>query len=136
MLCSPTVITPDLRAKVTQLCSRHPAVEAVYLFGSQADGSAGPHSDFDFGVLCARGTSPEECGNIQADLCGQLCLALRTNAVDVVVINLVKSAELKYAIIQDGELLFSRVQNLDDFELRVRHEYYDHMAGLRRAGFL
>ena len=48
------MIPPDrLRESLRRLCEPHPEVGAIYLFGSQAQGTARPDSDLDLGVLYA-----------------------------------------------------------------------------------
>ena len=121
---------------IISICTSYPEVKAVYLFGSRATGSADENSDYDIAVLCERGTSSERCGMLQIELNGRLCIALRTDAVDLVVMNTASSIELLYAIIQDGERLFDRGEDTDEYEMRRKHEYEDHIMSLKRAGFL
>ena len=40
-----------LKAVITRVLARYPAVQAVYLFGSHADGCANAQSDLDLGVV-------------------------------------------------------------------------------------
>src|SRR3989344_8506030 len=92
-----------------------PAIKLVYLFGCQATGNTGPMSDYDFAVY----TEPSELqpshqgefpsatiGYLQSMLIGKLGSILKTNAVDVVMLNQADMPELEYAIIAEGKLLY------------------------------
>jgi predicted nucleotidyltransferase len=126
--------------EVTQLArpifERHPEIEVVYLFGSRAGGEIRATSDYDFGVLCARSTPRFTCLNLGLRLVGELSLALRTDAVDVVMLNTSQSAPLRFAVVTDGVRIFERDADadLDAFELHTRREYEDFMALRRRLG--
>ncbi len=112
-----------------------PEISAVYLFGSQVDGSTHSNSDVDLAILFKRGLSAEFYADQQLFLGGKLCQILKRDDVDLVVLNRASSSELKYSIVHDGEVLFEREPNLAEYELRVEHEYYDHLAALKRNGF-
>lgn len=109
-------------------------IKAVYLFGSYADGTAHRASDVDIALLLNKGLTQFEYDNIKNDFYGKLSIQLKSDAIDVIVLNTTKSSELKYAAVQDGILLFERGDDIFQFELNVRNEYFDHMAALRRAG--
>lgn len=130
-------LDPELQgiADVTRpLFEQHPEIDAVWLFGSRADGTANAASDFDFAFLCAPGTPSIDCGRLQMELGGRLTLLLRTDRVDVVCLNTSLSSEMKFAVVEDGRVLFRRDRDLDEYEMRIRHEYWDHVATLRRLG--
>jgi predicted nucleotidyltransferase len=120
---------------VVDLLSALPEVRAVYLFGSHADGTATQHSDIDIAALFTAGLSDSFYVEQQLYLGGKLCMVLERDDVDFVVLNRATSIELKFSIIQDGELLFERDPNLVEYEIRIKHEYFDHLAALKRAGF-
>lgn len=109
-------------------------ITLVYLFGSYADGTANAASDIDIAVLCKKGKAEAFYQQLQLELIGKLSLALKSDDIDVVILNTVSSTELKYNVIQDGVIIYDRDGDSSTFELRTRHEYLDHMAALRRAG--
>ncbi len=59
---------PDLRP----LLGRVPGVQAVYVFGSRAQGAARPDSDLDLGLLAARPIDPVERFDAQEALAAAL----------------------------------------------------------------
>lgn len=121
----------EIIKKATAIFERFPEVKLVYLFGSQARGTSGPMSDYDFAVSLA--DEPfAEMQNIRLKLISDLSRALKTDAVDVVVLELTQSPELKYNIIREGKLLFSREPFKVVIEPRILSEYFDFRAMLRR----
>jgi uncharacterized protein len=124
-----------LRDELVRVLSSKREVTAVYIFGSRAEGTAREASDIDIGVLCRRGESSRYYWDRQFEYGANLSLALKTDSVDLVVMNCVTSVELLYAIVQDGILLYSVDPDLVEYELRIKREYEDHRAALRRAGY-
>lgn len=83
-------------------------VQALYLFGSRAQGVAGPFSDYDFGVLMAE-EGHKRGGKLYDaiyDIISPLCP--RTLENDVIDIVFVRDAplELRFHIIRYGKVLF------------------------------
>ena len=79
----------DLDARVADLgrvWSADPDVAAVYLFGSRAEGRAGPRSDVDLAVVLCETTTPDARWRKRLALIGDASQRLRTDAVDVVVL--------------------------------------------------
>jgi hypothetical protein len=78
----------DLDARIAALghaWSADPDVAAVYLFGSRADGRAGPRSDVDLAVVLHEATTADARWRKRLALIGDAAQRLRTDAVDVVV---------------------------------------------------
>jgi predicted nucleotidyltransferase len=99
----------------------------AYLFGSQADGTAGPQSDYDIALL-VRQPSPA----LQARLAHEIGIILGTDWVDVVLLNRAP-VELAYAVIVQGQLLYQRsVAERVEFEAKVLSLYADYLPILRR----
>ncbi len=78
-------------------------VKLVYLFGSQARREAGPLSDYGFAVYLDE-QDPVRILDIRLALLGELQRHLRTDNVEVVVLNQIESPELKYDIVANGAL--------------------------------
>lgn len=57
MVAIPT-LTPELLGQMTAAIVQAVAPEQIVLFGSQAQGNAGPHSDVDLLVITAEGFGP------------------------------------------------------------------------------
>jgi len=99
----------------------------AYLFGSQADGSAGPQSDYDIALLVRQPSLA-----LQARLAHEIGTILGTDRVDVVFLNRAP-VELAYAVIAQGELLYQRsVAERVEFEAKVLSLYADYLPILRR----
>jgi len=125
------LITAELES-VTAVLSTFKEVRCAYLFGSRALGTNTARSDYDFGLLCDPGLSQQRYAQLQFDVAGRLSIALRTDRVDVVVINSASSIELKFAIVHDGQVVYGQ----PDFEveMHIRHEHEDFASMRGRLG--
>lgn len=124
----------EVARRARPVFDRHPEVQVVYLFGSRAGKASRRTSDYDFGVLCARSTPRMVALDLGLLLVGELSLALRTDAIDVVILNTSQSTPLRYAVVTDGVRIFERDTDTDAFELHTRREYEDFMALRKRLG--
>jgi uncharacterized protein len=105
---------------------REAGVQAAYLFGSRARGSARATSDLDIAVLTGRHIGLLEEQRL-ADALGQAV----GMPVDVVVLDRA-SLELRGRVVQEGELVFSQDEPARvAFEVRTRSEYFDFLPTLR-----
>jgi predicted nucleotidyltransferase len=117
-----------IKDKLAPLLASLNGLRLVYLFGSQAEGLAGPMSDYDLGVLVDRTT---DASHIQAQLAHQVARALETDRVDVVLLNRAP-IELAYAIIAQGTVLFEQdVATRVEYEAQVLSVYGDYLPVLR-----
>jgi predicted nucleotidyltransferase len=99
----------------------------AYLFGSQADGTAGPQSDYYIALLVRQPSLA-----LQARLAHEIGIILGTDRVDVVLLNRAP-VELAYAVIVQGQLLYQRsVAERVEFEAKVLSLYADYLPILRR----
>lgn len=89
-------------------------VDAVYLFGSHARGTAHRDSDMDLGVLLARDAFPTAADrfNARVRLTADLIGALHTNDIDVIVLNDAPPL-LARAVIRTGRRLLCRNEEAD-----------------------
>jgi predicted nucleotidyltransferase len=87
---------------VTRLRDAVPTLSAVYLFGSQAQGTAGPQSDLDLAILA---DAPPETVDLWA-LAGDLA-DIAGCAVDLLDMR-VASTVMQYQIITTGRRLWAR----------------------------
>ena len=110
--------------KLIPLFASYQAVKLVYFFGSRATAEAGPMSDYDF-ALYADNLTAKQMFDLKIELSGKLSLALKTDKVDVVILNLSKSSELKYNIIKEGILIFEREPYRIIAEPKILNEYFD-----------
>ena len=92
-----------------KIFSKYPPIIAAYLFGSRARGDFSPISDYDFAVQLDKKTDRKKYIDLKLDLIGDLCRALKTDNVDVVVLNEAPLL-LKHRILRDRKILFCRSQ--------------------------
>ena len=108
-------------------------IKLVYLFGSTARGDRGPMSDYDFAVFLGNKDS-REVTRIRFELMDKLSRALNTENTDVVMLDVARSPELKYNILQEGQLIFEREPFRVIYEPAVLNEYFDFTAMLQKHG--
>ncbi len=102
----------------------------TYLFGSHASGAARADSDVDVAVLLSE-TSADQRFEARLAFIGALTARLRTDAVDVVLLNEAPPA-LAFEVLKRGRLLHA-VTDLERIEFQVRTvRAYEDTAPLRR----
>lgn len=94
---------PLSEADVEILAAAHPEIGALVLFGSRAIGEARPGSDWDFGVLPARGQGEPDLAGLHRDL----SLLLSTDALDLVDLTRA-SGLLRFRCARDGRMVFEQ----------------------------
>ena len=100
-------------------------VVAVYLFGSQARGEADHLSDVDVALLLRPDLSRETLWRLELRLDVEVCDALGSDDVDVIVLN-IAPLEVQFEIIRTGMLLHSNDENArTDYEVQMMSEYWD-----------
>ena len=110
-----------------------PKVKLAYFFGSKANGTDGPLSDYDFAVYVTEKERKKRF-ELKLDLMAKLSRELETDAVDVVVLNDTESPELKYSIVHDGKLIYEAEPYRVLIEPKILNEYFDFIYGLRKYG--
>lgn len=124
---------PDLRVALKRklpalkrLFAKNPLVDAVWLFGSQADGTATRESDIDIGVLFAHAVTLDEHLTLEAAM-DEILLSGDFDVVDVQGVNL----RMKHEIIS-GKLLYERdTVRVSDFIEEILRTYPDYAYYLR-----
>lgn len=112
---------------------QYPQVKLVYFFGSKATGKSGPLSDYDFAVFLDEKDFKKRF-KIKLDLLNILSRQLKTDSIDLLVLNDTQSPELKYSIISTGKVIYEVEPYKVLLEPRILSEYFDFMDGLRRYG--
>ena len=122
------MVTKAIRALMSQLTGcleGHSEVIAVYLYGSHAEGHANALSDIDIGVLIRNGLAKERLWELENALAADLGRMLRTDNVDLIVLNLAP-LRIRYEVITRGEVLYSADDGARaDFESYSLRRYWD-----------
>jgi len=118
----------EIKDKICALCSQEAAINAAYVFGSQAKGSTGPESDLDVAFLLNEG--------LESDFSLLPFMANLERAygyrVDVVILNHAGEM-LKYEVRRSGRLIFERDSvKRKKFEISGRKRYEDFLHLHRR----
>ncbi len=112
-------------SQLNNLFSQYKEIKLVYLFGSQAKKKTSPLSDYDFAVYLDKSTSINGKKDILLELNFKLSLMLKTNNIDVVILNKSLSPLLQFNIVKDGILIYEK----DPYRLLVESEilsyYFD-----------
>ena len=112
-------------AELEQYFASKPQVALAYLFGSQASGKVHPGSDLDLGILLAENIPQREYTGQRLEIIGDLMQLLKSNDVDVVILNQVPLV-MRYQVISNGKLLFCRDrQEAIDFRVQTLNSYFD-----------
>jgi len=99
-------------------------VKLVYLFGSQAGGEVSPLSDYDFAVYLDT-KDKKRMYEIRFELFDKISRLLKTDRIDIVILNLTGSPDLKYMIIKYGRLILERVPFKVIVGPGIMNEYFD-----------
>lgn len=103
----------------------------IYLFGSTAENKKGPLSDYDFAVYFIEKDKKKVLG-LKCELMDKIARTLKTDKIDLVVLNVAEKPELKYNIIKEGKLIFEREPYKILIEPKILNEYFDFYSLLLR----
>jgi uncharacterized protein len=93
----------------------------AYLFGSAAKGEATAKSDIDIAVYFS-GDIPESHFQDRLSLYADICRALKSNDIDLLVLNSAANLIMLEDIVRHGILLYDRNPDLrDEYELKILH---------------
>jgi uncharacterized protein len=110
--------------KLSKIFKLYPKIKLVYFFGSRARNESGPLSDYDFAFYLDE-RDKKEISEIRLGLIDKMSRVLKTDKIDVVMLNTTESPELKYNIIKDGKLIFEKEPFKVLIEPRILNEYFD-----------
>lgn len=98
----------------------------VYLFGSQAAGQATKGSDFDFAMMLSEKVKKSKRFDVRLKLISEISRTLKSDKVEIVVLNDTRSSLFKFVIVKEGIVIFEQDHSARvDFELKTMNEYYD-----------
>ena len=116
---------------LNNIFNQYPELRLVYLFGSRIKGNVGPLSDYDFAIYLEN-ADKKKMFEIKFSLKAKLSRILKTDDVDIVLLNTAESPELKYNIIKEGEIIFEKKASRVIIEPKILNEYFDFHAMLSR----
>jgi len=119
--------------KIEPIFELYPEIKLVYFFGSKAVGKSGPLSDYDFAVYLDE-QDKKKMVDIKFNLQDKIGRILKTDKIDVVILNIVESPEMKYQIIKEGKLIFKKEPFKLLIEPKILNEYFDFHFMLLRHG--
>ena len=118
-------LTDQEKKKVTEFLDKQKCVELAYLFGSIAEGKGGKLSDVDLAVFLDVSLSKKEQFNLQLNLMSELTGILKTDRIDLVIMN-DAPLTLNYEIIKSNYPLVVRDEEQKiDFEHMILSRYLD-----------
>ncbi len=119
--------------RLADFFSKQEHIRLAYLFGSVAKGKAGKLSDIDVAVLLDESLNKKQRFDLQLELISDISEILKTDKIDLVVIN-EAPLSLKFEIIKANYPLFirDRMEKID-FEQRVMSRYLDRRYYEKRA---
>jgi predicted nucleotidyltransferase len=104
--------------------SRHGVILA-YLFGSQAEGKAGPLSDVDIAVLLGPQVPQERWSAVQIDLINDLIGLFHRDDVDVALLNRATPV-LAQEVVRSGQVIYEAEPGTRvDFQVATLRRYVD-----------
>ena len=102
----------------------YPEIKLVYLFGSRATGSEGRLSDYDCAIYLDT-KDKTRMYEIKFDMIVSISRLLKTDRIDVGILNLTDSPDLKYMIIKESCLIYEKEPFKVIVEPRILNEYFD-----------
>lgn len=121
----------EILTKTMPVFESYPEIKLVYLFGSLVSGKTGPLSDIDLAFYIDE-RDKKKLFELKFKLADEISRALGTDKVDIVILNLTDSPELKYNVIKEGELIFQQDPFKILVEPRIFNDYFDFHAILSR----
>jgi len=109
--------------KLSSFLKKRDFVRVAYVFGSVAEGKAGPLSDIDIAVLMDKKLDKKERNEKKIFLIGKISSILKTDNFDFIVMNDVPML-MKFNIIKTGKVLKSGRERVA-METRIMSEYLD-----------
>lgn len=123
----------DIKQKkqLQKIFKTDPRIKLAYFFGSRARGEGGPMSDYDF-AFYADEKNEKKLYQLKFSLMAKIGRLLKTDKVDVVILNITDSPELKFDIINDGKLIYEKELFRVLIEPRILNEYFDFNIMLKK----
>lgn len=116
---------------LNSLFEKYPSIKLVYFFGSRATGNEGPLSDYDFAIYIDK-TTETKSQKIKINLLTDLNKLLKTDKVDIVILNQSQNSELKYNAIKEGKLIYEKEPYRVLIEPKIMNEHFEFQYLLKK----
>lgn len=117
--------------KLITIFKQFPEIKLVYFFGSRVNGESGPLSDFDFAIYFDT-RDRKKMFDLKFILQDKISRALKTDKIDLVILNMTESPEIKYNIIKEGQLIYEEEPYRVLLEPKICMEYFDFHQMLKK----
>ena len=114
-----------LEEAVKKVVKEFSEIKLIYLFGSQAEKKITKLSDYDFAIYLDEKTSAEKEKEIVLQLNAKLSLILKSNNIDIIVLNKSLSPVLKYMVLKEGKIIYQKEPYRLIVEPAIYNEYFD-----------
>lgn len=111
-------------------------IKLAYIFGSRVSGEVGPLSDYDFALYLNPKFDKIKMFDVRIETMIEIGRILKTDKVDVVILNTAEAPELKYNIIKDGELIYEKKPFKVLAEPLILNQYFDFRLQLEKNGLI
>ena len=111
--------------QLDSLFTRYKEIKLVYLFGSQATKKTTSLSDYDFAVYLDPKTTINRKKEIILILITEISVILKTNNIDLLVLNNAMFPLLKFNILKEGVLIYQQPPYKILVEPAIYNEYFD-----------
>lgn len=115
----------EVKEKLVRFFASIPHIKLVYFFGSRARGDAGPLSDYDFAVYFD-GITENKTFELKLKILGKINTLLKSDDVDLVVLNQLENPVMAYRIIIDGIVLLEKEPFRVKYETMTLSRYFDY----------
>lgn len=109
----------------------YPEIKLVYFFGSMAKGKEGPLSDYDFAFYINE-QNKKKAFDLKFKLMDKITRELKTDKVDIVILDITEGPEIKFNIIKEGKLIYEKEPYKLLIEPKILNEYFDFISILKR----
>lgn len=116
-------ITKEVK-NLIPIFKKYPEVKLVYLFGSRATGKIGPLSDYDFAIHLDEKDAKRRF-KLRLILTGEVTRVLKTDDVDLCILNDLQSPGIRYYIVKDGKVIFEREPYKLLIEPKIFNDFFD-----------
>lgn len=117
--------------QIEKVICQYPEIVLGYLFGSRAEEREGKLSDYDIAIYIKTDTPKLRIKDITLEVSSNLSRQLKTNNIDIVILNQNLPPFLKYNIITKGILVYEKKPYRTQIEPQIFNNYFDFISFMR-----